>query len=91
MLYFPGLTVSVSIIAHNDEPSMNQGSAYIFVPPTSCGRPPVPERGKAAFPRSDQGLRDGAMQDPGYKLPKIHLPITWVNEGKKRKGGSPVH
>ena len=34
-----------------------------------------------------QGCRGEAMQDPGYELPRIPLPRTPVNKGKKEKKG----
>jgi hypothetical protein len=30
-----------------------------------------------------QGYRGGAMQDLGYELPRIPIPRTWVNKGRK--------
>jgi hypothetical protein len=35
-----------------------------------------------------QGWRGGDMQHPGYELPRIHIPRTWVNKGKKKGPGS---
>src|SRR5215211_7253648 len=35
-----------------------------------------------------QGYRGEAMQDPGYELPRISIPRTWVNKGTKVKGQS---
>jgi hypothetical protein len=29
------------------------------------------------------------MQDPGYGLPRIPLPRTWVNKAKRRAGTHP--
>src|SRR5829696_1677314 len=34
-----------------------------------------------------QGCRGEGMQDLGYELPRIHIPRTPVNKGKKGKGG----
>ena len=31
--------------------------------------------------------RTGAMQDPGYGLPRMPIPRTWVNKGKKKGRG----
>jgi hypothetical protein len=35
-----------------------------------------------------QGYRSEAMQDLGYKLPRIPIPRTRVNKGKERKDRS---
>ena len=32
-----------------------------------------------------QGYRDEAMQDRGYELPRIPIPRTPVNKGRKKK------
>ena len=37
-----------------------------------------------------QGCWGEAMQDVGYELPRIPIPRTWVNRGKKRKGLMPA-
>jgi hypothetical protein len=34
-----------------------------------------------------QGYRDEAMQDLGYELPRINIPRTPVNKGKKEGRG----
>jgi hypothetical protein len=30
------------------------------------------------------GVGGEAMQDPGYELPRIPIPRTWVNKGKEK-------
>jgi hypothetical protein len=35
-----------------------------------------------------QGYRGEAMQDPGYDLPRIPIPRTWVNKGIKKGIGA---
>src|SRR5215216_3020392 len=39
--------------------------------------------------REALGHRGGAMQDLGYELPRILIPRTWVNKGKKEGRGCP--
>ena len=37
--------------------------------------------------RCIQGYRAEAMQDPGYELPRIPIPRTWVNKGGEKGRG----
>src|SRR5215208_609260 len=36
--------------------------------------------------RCFQGYRGETMQDLGYELPRIPIPRTWLNKGKRKKG-----
>ena len=41
---------------------------------------------RCAWRGSIQGYGGGAMLDLGYELPRIPIPRTWVNKGKKKAG-----
>jgi hypothetical protein len=68
---------------------LRQGSirnpAYLYIGVTSgagAGRSGVSGVGDFG------GYRGGAMQDPGYELPRISIPRTPVNKGIKRVGAT---
>jgi hypothetical protein len=59
---------------------------YLCRLPTCCGRSSTPERSPGAVPRPGTGF----MRDPVCGLPRITLPRTRVNRGRK-KGRAGVH